>query len=75
MICTVTQSGSPAGATATRDVLTQGLEVWFSPAFWDETPEATIECLTEAAIAAESVSRNGQDRMKMVFVVGGELCS
>jgi len=75
MICTVTQSGSPAVATAARDALTQGLEVWFSPALWDETPEATMECLTEAARPAESISRKGQDRMKMVFVVGGELCS
>jgi hypothetical protein len=57
-------------ATA-KDALEQGLEVWFSPVLWDETPESTLEYVTQAARVAESISQNSQD--KMVFVLGGEL--
>jgi hypothetical protein len=51
--------------------LEQGLEVWFSPTFWDKGPRETLEYTVKAARQAETL-RNGPQG-KVVFVVGGEL--
>jgi hypothetical protein len=57
--------------TATRDALDLGLEVWFSPAYWDKSPEETLAYFMKAAEAAEAVRHTSGD--KLVFTLGGEL--
>jgi hypothetical protein len=56
--------------TASEDALEQGLEVWLSPLMWDKSPERTIDYISKAAKAAESLRQNYGD--KLVFMVGGE---
>jgi hypothetical protein len=48
-----------------------GLEVWFSPAFFEYTPEETTSRLVEAAEAAAPLAAAHPGRV--VFVAGGEL--
>jgi hypothetical protein len=56
---------------AAREAYQLGLEVWYCPALWDKSPDATLEYLTRAAASAEQVRSSGKGRM--VFVAGGEL--
>ncbi len=48
-----------------------GLEVWFSPAFFEYSPEETASRLVKAAEAAASLSTAHPGRV--VFVAGSEL--
>jgi hypothetical protein len=57
--------------TATRDALTQGLEVWLSPEMWDKSQEETLQYLTKAALAAEPLRQSWPG--KLVFSLGSEL--
>jgi hypothetical protein len=58
--------------TAVTEVaLKLGLEIWFSPAFFEYSPEDTASRTLDAAIAAAAVSRAAPGRV--VFVVGSEL--
>ncbi len=56
---------------ASQDALTQGLEVWFSPEMWDRSQEETLQYITKAAIAAESLRQRWPG--KLVFSLGSEL--
>lgn len=58
-------------ASSAREALKQGLEVWFSPTFWDKDPRETLGYTVRAARQAETLRSGLQG--KVVFVVGGEL--
>ncbi|MGD0329430.1 MAG: abortive infection protein [Nitrososphaeria archaeon] len=49
----------------------QGLEVWLSPELWDKSPPATLEYITKAASAAETLRKHWPERI--VFSIGSEL--
>jgi hypothetical protein len=55
---------------ASEDALRQGLEVWLSPAMFDESQQATLGYLATAATAAERSQQRWPGRL--VFVAGGE---
>jgi hypothetical protein len=57
--------------TASESALDVGLEVWFSPEMWDKSPEKTLNYVTKAAAAAETLNRRYPERL--VFIVGSEL--
>ena len=65
--------GSDIGRiTAVAEIaLGLGLEVWFSPAFFEYSPEETASRLVSAAEAATPLSRDHPGRV--VFVAGSEL--
>jgi hypothetical protein len=48
-----------------------GLNVWLGPDLWNATPQRTLSYLTEAAAAAEPLSRRWPGRL--TFCVGNEL--
>jgi hypothetical protein len=48
-----------------------GLHVWLGPELWNATPQRTLSYVTEAAAAAEPLSRRWPDRL--TFCVGNEL--
>jgi hypothetical protein len=48
-----------------------GLDVWLGPELWNATPKRTLHHITEAAAAAEPLSRRWPDRL--TFCVGNEL--
>lgn len=56
---------------AAREALQLGLEVWFSPTYWDRTPEETLRYIAKAAKTAEALRLTGDG--EIVFKVGGEL--
>jgi hypothetical protein len=58
-------------ATAARDAIDQGLEVWFSPELWNRSPQATLDYLAKAAVVAENLREVSPDMI--VFSVGSEL--
>ncbi len=55
---------------ASEDALRQGLEVWFSPAWWDRNMQQTLDYISRAAAAAETLRRRWPERV--VFVAGFE---
>ena len=57
--------------TTAEGALEQGLEVWLSPELWDESPEATLAYIGDAAKPAEELRQHEPDRV--VFVVASEL--
>jgi hypothetical protein len=57
--------------TASKVALDVGLEVWFSPAFFEYPPEETASRLVAAAAAAAPLERANPGRV--IFVAGGEL--
>ncbi len=54
-----------------EDALKQGLEVWFSPQFWNKSPERTLAYTINAAVISEKLRQRFPE--KFVFVIGGEL--
>jgi hypothetical protein len=56
--------------TAAEDALVEGLEVWLSPALFEQSQQQTIDGLVRAATAAESLRRRYPGRL--VFVAGTE---
>jgi hypothetical protein len=57
--------------TASEAALDVGLEVWLSPEMWDKNPEKTLNYVTKAAAAAETLHQRYPERL--VFIVGSEL--
>jgi hypothetical protein len=57
--------------TASEAALEVGLEVWLSPEMWDKNPEKTLNYVTKAAAAAETLHKRYPERL--VFIVGSEL--
>jgi hypothetical protein len=58
-------------ATAGRDALELGFEVWFSPELWDHGLEETLGYVAEAAERAEGLRQHHPGRV--VFSVGSEI--
>ena len=58
---------------AAEDALKQGLEVWLSPELWEKSQEKTLQYITKAAAAAESLHQQWPDQL--VFSVGSEFNS
>lgn len=58
-------------ATASEYALQQGLEVWFSPELWNQSPARTLDYTAQAAQAAEQLRARYPD--KLVVCVGTEL--
>jgi hypothetical protein len=56
---------------ASCDALAQGLEVWFSPELWNESPDDTLAYVIEAARQAAGLHDRWPGRV--VFSVGSEL--
>jgi hypothetical protein len=56
---------------AAEDALKQGLEVWLSPEMWDRSQEETLEYITKAATATETLRQRWPDQL--VFSIGSEL--
>jgi hypothetical protein len=57
--------------TTAEDALEQGLEVWLSPERWNKSEQETIEYITKAATAAETLRRRLPDK-PLIFSVGTE---
>lgn len=57
---------------ATAEIaLCQGLEVWFSPELWDQSPDTTLRYLRRSAAAAEELRAKWPGQL--VFCAGNEL--
>src|SRR5260370_5945333 len=52
---------------ASRSALELCLEVWFSPELWNKPPDATLDHITRAAVAAEGLRETWP--VRVVFVV------
>ena len=57
--------------SAALDALEQGMEVWFSPEFFDGSPDETLGYLRRAAAVAEELRKRSQDRV--ILSIGSEL--
>jgi hypothetical protein len=57
--------------TASKEALSQGLEVWLSPEMWDRSQDETLEYIARAAERAEGLRQRWPG--KLVFSVGSEL--
>ena len=55
---------------ASEYALEQGLEVWLSPEMWDKSPQQTLNYITKAAKAAETLRQRWPE--KLVLSVGSE---
>jgi hypothetical protein len=56
---------------ATKDALTQGLEVWFSPEMFEKSQPETLAYIVKAATAAEKLRKRWPQQL--VFSLGSEL--